>query len=151
MLNFTRQERIVIYFLVITLGVGAVLKLVRNQRLEKQLTPNRFYAEEDQFKKIAAQINSDSVQFVDNSNSKSDTSMLELPSQAKYSEIRIVNLNTAGISELSQLPGIGPAIAERIRAYTDQNGPFKNKSELILVKGIGQKIYTRIEGLVTTE
>ena len=151
MLNFTRQERIVIYFLVVTLGVGAVLRLVRNQRLENQLTPNRFYEEEQQFKKITEQINSDSLQFVDKNVSAPESVVFDTLTDGIIEETELVNLNTAGISELSKLPGIGPAKAERIKAYTDQNGPFKNKTDIILVKGIGKKIYARIEGLVTTE
>ncbi len=151
MLNFTRQERIVIYFLVITLGVGAVLRLVRNQRLEKELTPNRFYEEEQQYKMISEQINSDSIMLVDNASSEPSSSMDEASNDVTTNKFHMINLNTAGISELSELPGIGPAIAKRIRAYTDQHGPFKDKSDIVLVKGIGDKIYTRIEGLVTTE
>ena len=151
MLNFTRQERIVIYFLVVTLGVGAILRLVRNQHLENDLTPIRFNEEQEQFKRIAEQINSDSLQFVDNANSTPDSAMLETTTAGHDGISIIINLNTAGISELAKLPGIGPAKAKRIRAFTDQNGPFKNKSDIVLVKGIGEKIYTRIEGLVTTE
>ena len=151
MLNFTRQERIVIYFLVVTLGVGAVLRLVRNQRLENQLTPNRFYEEEQQFKKITEQINSDSLQFVDNEYSTLETIVFDTVTEGIVGEIKLVNLNTADVNELAELPGIGLSKAGRIKAYTDQNGPFKNKSEIVLVKGIGKKIYTRIEGLVTTE
>lgn len=151
MLNFTRQERIVIYFLVVTLGVGAVLRLVRNQRLEKQLVPNRFYEEEQQFKKIADQINADSVQFVDNVYSSTDSTVTEYSVTGVHGDSKIININKAGIDELTELPGIGPALAHRIRAYTDLNGPFKNKSDIILVKGIGEKLYARIEGLVTTE
>jgi len=149
LLNFTRQERLVIYFLVLSLGVGVVLRLVRNQRLENELTPTRFYEEEQRFKQIAEQINSDTLQFVDNDDSFIDTSQSEYTPDE--SETVLVNLNTAEISELAKLPGIGPAKAERIRAFTDQNGPFKDKSDIILVKGIGEKIYTRIQGLVTTE
>ena len=149
MLNFTRQERIVIYFLVATLGVGAVLRLVRNQRLEKDIVPTRFYEEEQQFKQITEQMNSDTVKFVDIGESRPDSSTSD-PNENDMIARR-VNLNTAGISELAELPGIGPAKAKRIKAFTDQNGPFKDKSEIILVKGIGEKIYTRIEGLVTTE
>ena len=151
MLNFTRQERIVIYFLVVTLGVGAVLRLVRNQRIEKQLTPNRFYEEEQQFIKITEQINSDSLQFVDKDNSTPESSGVDTLTEGIVVVVNLVNLNTAGVNELSKLPGIGPAIAERIKDYRDRNGPFKNKSDIVLVKGIGNKIYTRIEGLVTTE
>jgi len=151
LLNFTRQERIVIYFLVVTLGVGAVLRLVRNQRLDNQLVPNRFYEEEQQFKDIAEQINSDSLQFVDSSIPDTNLIVMDAMQESVPEVAVIININTAKISELSELPGIGPAIAKRIRAYTDQHGPFKNKSDIILVKGIGEKIYTRIEGLVTTE
>ena len=151
MLNFTRQERIVIYFLVVTLGVGAVLRLVRNQRIEKQLTPNRFYEEEQQFIKITEQINSDSLQFVDKDNSTPESSGVDTLTEGIVVVVNLVNLNTAGVNELSKLPGIGPAIAERIKDYRDRNGPFKNKSDIVLVKGIGKKLYTRIEGLVTTE
>ena len=147
LLNFTRQERVVIYFLIITLGVGAILRYVRNQRLDQQLISKRFHQEESQFKDVAEQINSGHIELVDSSFSISDSS-----TQAEVKAIiGKVNINTAELSELSLLPGIGPAIAGRIRAYTDQNGPFKNKSEIILVKGIGKKIYARIEGLVTTE
>ena len=151
MLNFTRQERIVIYFLVVTLGVGAVLRLVRNQRLENQLNPNRFYEEDQQFKKITEQMNSDSIQFVDKHISTHDTVVTRIMTDSLSGEVRLVNLNTASVRELAALPGIGPAKAERIKAFTDQHGPFKNKSDIILVKGIGTKIYTRIQGLVTTE
>jgi len=42
-------------------------------------------------------------------------------------------------------------LAQSIRAFTDLNGPFKNKSDIVLVKGIGEKIYTQIQGLVTTD
>jgi competence ComEA-like helix-hairpin-helix protein len=151
LLNFTRQERIVIYFLVVTLGVGAVLRLVRNQRIEKELSPNRFYEEAQQFKKISEQINSDSLQFVDMGSSIIDTVSLDTLADGGSGDVKLVNLNTAEVKDLAELPGIGPAIAKRIKAYTDQNGPFKDKSDIILVKGIGPKIYTRIEGLVTTE
>ncbi len=151
MLNFTRQERIVIYFLVVTLGVGAVLRLVRNQHIENQLTPNRFYKEEQPFKKITEQINSDSIQFVDKNISIPESSVYNTLTEDTVENSRLINLNTAGVRELAELPGIGPALAERIKAFTDQNGPFKNKSDIVLVKGIGKKLYTRIEGLVTTE
>ncbi len=151
MLNFTRQERVVIYFLVLTLGVGTILRLVRNQRHENELTPQRFYAEQEQFKKIADQINSDSTQLVDNANPTLKAAPASVSGEKKEAVHKLINLNTAGIGELAELPGIGPAIAKRIRAYTDQHGPFKNKTDIILVKGIGEKIYTRIEGLVTTE
>jgi len=55
-----------------------------------------------------------------------------------------VNINTADASGLQQLPGIGPVLAQRIIAYREQAGGFKDASELIKVKGIGPKIMARL-------
>ncbi len=51
----------------------------------------------------------------------------------------IININTATKSELTQLPGIGEAYAERIVRYRDSHGLFKTVDELRNVKGIGEK------------
>jgi len=47
-----------------------------------------------------------------------------------------VDLNAAGESELEALPGIGSALAARIVAYRDENGPFSSIDELADVSGI---------------
>lgn len=50
-----------------------------------------------------------------------------------------ININTADAAGLEQLPGVGPAIAARIIAWREQNGPFRSVDELTAVSGIGQK------------
>jgi starch synthase len=60
-----------------------------------------------------------------------------------------VNINQAAAAELAELPGIGNAYAERIVAYREENGDFKKKSELTMVKGIGKKKYKKISSLLT--
>ena len=47
------------------------------------------------------------------------------------------------------LPGIGDTIAQRIVAYREQHGPFKNIDELKNVDGIGDKKFAAIRGAVT--
>ncbi|MDI6793391.1 MAG: ComEA family DNA-binding protein, partial [bacterium] len=60
-----------------------------------------------------------------------------------------VNLNTATLEEIESLPKIGPAIAKRIIEYRDTHGGFKSIEEIIEVKGIGEKTFEKIKGLIT--
>lgn len=49
-----------------------------------------------------------------------------------------VDINEAGVDELSQLPGLGPTIAARIIAHRDTHGPFATPEALLAVPGIGE-------------
>ena len=55
-----------------------------------------------------------------------------------------VNLNTASVEELTTLPGIGNAMAEKIVAYREKHG-FKDTRELMNIKGIGEKKYEKLK------
>lgn len=63
----------------------------------------------------------------------------------------LVNLNTATKEELQTLPGVGPAVAQRIVEYRTKFGPFKSVDELLEIKGIGPKKLEKIKPLVTLE
>lgn len=60
-----------------------------------------------------------------------------------------VNINTANVNELDNLPGIGPSLAQRIIEYREENGNFKSIEELQNVKGIGDAKYSDIKDNVT--
>jgi competence protein ComEA len=60
-----------------------------------------------------------------------------------------ININTATAAELDQLPGIGPALAQRIIDYRTQNGPFKTIEDLKKVKGIGDALFEQIKDRIT--
>ena len=62
-----------------------------------------------------------------------------------------VNINTAGAAELDSLPGIGPALAERIIQYRQTNGLFQNPQDLMNVSGIGEKKFAELEHLITVQ
>jgi len=50
-----------------------------------------------------------------------------------------VDINTATAKELQKVDGIGAKTAEKIVAYRDEHGAFKNVDELLKIKGIGKK------------
>ena len=60
-----------------------------------------------------------------------------------------IDLNAAGETELTALPGIGPVLAERILDYRRENGPFQAVEELLNVSGIGEKRLEAIWNLIT--
>lgn len=62
-----------------------------------------------------------------------------------------VDINTATLSELESVKGLGPAKAKAIVAYRDKNGPFKNLDDLDKVKGFGRASIKRLEGELTVE
>lgn len=61
-----------------------------------------------------------------------------------------VNINTATVSELTMLPGIGKSKAEAIVQYR-KTTPFKSAQELTKIKGIGQKMIAKLSPFVVTE
>ncbi len=55
-----------------------------------------------------------------------------------------VDINRAGVEELKTLPGIGPALAQRIVEHRAEHGPFRKAEELLAVKGIGPKLLEKL-------
>ena len=60
-----------------------------------------------------------------------------------------ININQAGESELTSLPGIGEVKARQIISHREKHGPFRDTRELMDVSGIGEKTYENIADLVT--
>jgi competence protein ComEA len=56
-----------------------------------------------------------------------------------------VDLNEAEWPELSQLPGVGETLAQRIVESRQTDGPFIDNEELQRVRGIGPRTYERIK------
>lgn len=59
-----------------------------------------------------------------------------------------IGVNSATVEELQRLPGIGPALAERIVSYREQNGAFTEAADLDLVSGIGPALLEEILPLI---
>jgi competence protein ComEA len=59
-----------------------------------------------------------------------------------------ININTADVSSLCTLPGIGESKARDIILYREKNGAFQNKEDIMDVEGIKENLYNKIEALI---
>jgi competence protein ComEA len=57
---------------------------------------------------------------------------------------RPIDLNQASRDELTQLPGIGPTLADRIIADRAANGPYRHVADLTRVRGIGPRTLEKV-------
>jgi len=70
---------------------------------------------------------------------------LAAASGASRAPLHPVNLNSATVTELMQLPRVGVKTAERIVAFRKQHGGFQRPEEIMNVKGIGEKSYAKLK------
>ncbi len=61
----------------------------------------------------------------------------------------VVNINTATAEQLAYLPRVGPSVAGRIIEFREKNGKFKDPTDLLLVRGIGDSTFALIEPYIT--
>ena len=63
----------------------------------------------------------------------------------------VVNINTADSSQLSYLPRVGVKAAQQIIDYRTAHGPFHKATDLMQVKGFGQKRYEKLSAYLVVE
>jgi competence ComEA-like helix-hairpin-helix protein len=63
----------------------------------------------------------------------------------------VVNINTADTTQLALLPRVGVKAAQRIADYRKEHGNFRKTSDLMQVKGFGQKSFERLSAYVTVD
>ena len=122
MFSLTPQERRIVTFLLATLLIGCVVRLVRYH----------FSAQPPDVSVVST-----------NQSSKGAFDAPAPDSQAVKPPERI-DINTAGLKQLQSLSGIGPQLARRIVEYRDQHGPFSSPEDITAVPGIGAKTYQRL-------
>ncbi len=69
--------------------------------------------------------------------------------EAPAAPAELVNINTADLQALIDLPGINESLARRIISYREEKGPFTAVDQLIDISGIGPKNITIFRDLIT--
>jgi competence protein ComEA len=67
----------------------------------------------------------------------------------KKPPLKPININTANSEELQEVPGIGPATAEKILQMRKSYGTFKTVDDLLAIKGIGKKRLEKMRKYLT--
>ena len=75
----------------------------------------------------------------------------EKPAAKSAAPARPVDLNQASAEELTTIPGVGAALAQRIIEFREKEGPFRRVEDLMKVKGIGEKSFQKMRNHVKVE
>jgi competence protein ComEA len=79
----------------------------------------------------------------------STVSLSAAEKQAAATGSKLVNINSADAVQLARLPQVGPKMAQRILDFRKSNGNFKRVQDLMKVKGIGEKVFAKLQPLIT--
>ena len=60
-----------------------------------------------------------------------------------------IDLDRADVSEITRLPRVGPALAQRIVAWRNEHGPFGSLARLDSVSGVGPALLKAVQPFVS--
>lgn len=63
----------------------------------------------------------------------------------------VVNINTADAAQLSNLPRVGAKLAQRILDYRKEHGAFQKTTDLMQVKGVGDRMFERLTPYIAVD
>lgn len=75
----------------------------------------------------------------------------EVSDASSDTAVTVININTADVNELKNLPGIGTAKAEAIIRYREKNGSFSSVDEIKNVTGVGDGIFEDIKDMICVD
>jgi endonuclease G len=137
-------------------GIGFILPNMKSGRslqsyavtideVERVTGIDFFHALDDALEEqIESTVNVSQWSFRSSSTYSSSSSAYQTKQEKLAGKARI-NVNTASRSELTQLPRVGPATADKIIAYRNVHGPFRSLNDLQKIKGIGPKTVEQLK------
>ncbi len=70
---------------------------------------------------------------------------------SKRPPVKPLDLNTATVEELQQLPGIGPVTAKAMVRFREKSGPFRRVEDLLAIRGISKARLKKLRPYVTVQ
>jgi competence ComEA-like helix-hairpin-helix protein len=133
--GFTRNELTAVLVLSMVFLAGSAIKLWIPAMSQRPALPAFSYAALDS-------------QFLALSRAPRDTvpapNRSAMPKSTTLPALQSVDVNSAPVEELQKLPGIGPALAQRIVSFRETHGDFKEPGDVCSVRGIGPRTLDRI-------
>ena len=133
-LGFTQTEGRVVVLLIVSFVIGLGIKVVKDTpqgsaRFDYSLSDSEFAAR-------SRLLDADTLA---NNDDVTTDARTQQSADGKNHPSRLIEINTATKSDLTALPGIGDAMAERIIRYRQEHKSFTSLDDLLHVKGIGKK------------
>jgi competence ComEA-like helix-hairpin-helix protein len=72
-----------------------------------------------------------------------------ISSAQKKPPAKPIDLNTATLEQLEQLPGVGPTTAKAIMQFREKSGPLKRVEDLLAIHGISKSRLEKLRPYVT--
>ena len=161
-LGIEKYQTLVGTLLILSILIASAIIMVMNFRSEKNKDGNNGLAQKvEALESEQININNKLNQIIDslNQNKISQTNTKTEVKGTRTEKVQektssqptsgIININSASLSQLDSLSGIGPTYAQRIIDYRTQNGGFKSIEEIKNVKGIGDKTFEKFKDQIT--
>lgn len=135
-MKLTKQERIIVVFLVVIFVLNAGIHIVTGDRTESHSAAAAENVSSDSLFLAKVALVEALVQAEDDSASEASESP-DVQQMVEQRDSLKVNINLADEQTLEKLPRIGPVMAKRIIAHRENYGYFTSIQDLLEVKGIG--------------
>jgi len=151
--SLTEKEITIFVFVISMLVLGVAVKVITSTT--KKPTKKFTYTTEDSLFAYFRGLNIDSgAAELAPLHARGNDSISPVTEKIPYSKknpTKVINLNTASEEELSSLPGIGKKTALAILEYRKKKRKFTSVSELLNVKGIGEKKLEKLKPFLLTK
>lgn len=159
----TKSELIFAAIILVGLFVGILIRLLSNEELQEKenrstVSIGALYHALDSL----AEVEKTTYTGTDLHNSKipalakgdtvvnDENSLFPFQKKKKASPTSPININTATKQELTTLPGVGKSTAEKIIAYRERHR-FQTAAQIMKVKGIGKKKYSKLKQYIVVK